>query len=237
MNESNDRKQQIDKDLRLLAANLPALRDIAAKKASVIARQSGHGSYTAAPIPVNLGAWQLLEDVKKFAHALAKALGFAPTFDAEFIFKGSLRHLDDLLARRDADSICEIASRAVKRLDRQLNPPPATVMIGYCLNASCHAELWCDDDDMASGWTVCPCCGKTTSVQEVHQLRMLEAATYGAQGTASGISSLLRAQGIKLRRQTISQWKNRGIVKPVGQQDGKPVFLVWDVWQAMNRKV
>ncbi|WEV72137.1 hypothetical protein [Bifidobacterium sp. ESL0790] len=235
MVESNDRKQQLDKDLRSLSANLPALRDIAAKKASVVARQSGAGSYTVGPIPVNLGAWQLLQDILKFARELARALRFAPSFDAEFVFKGTLRHLDDLLARPDAASVCEIAHEASKRLSRHLEPPPAMVMIGKCLDLDCRAELWCGEDDLASGWTVCPRCGRTTSVHEVQQLRMVEAATYGVQGTAADISAMLRDQGIKVRRQTISQWKNRGIIQPVGQQDGKPVFLVWDVWKAMNR--
>ncbi|WEV59688.1 hypothetical protein OZX67_03885 [Bifidobacterium sp. ESL0728] len=236
MAEANDRKQQLEKDLRSLAANLPALRDIAAKKASVVARQLGHGSYTAAPIPLNLGAWQLLQDIKKFARQLAKVLGFALSFDAEFILKGSLQHLDDLLARHDAGSICKIAREACKRLDRQLEPPEDKVLIGYCTEPTCGSELWCNDQDIESGWTVCPSCGKTLNVREIQQIRMLALASAGTQGTAAELSKLLASCGLRVRRKTISEWKRRGIVHQAGQQNNKPVYLLWDIWRAMNRK-
>lgn len=230
MTDMQDRKHQLDTDLRSLIAGLPALRDIAAKRASVVARQSGHGTYTVAPIPVNLGAWQLLEDIKQFAQGLAKALGFVPSFDAEFIFKGSLRHLDDLLARLDSESICRIARAACKRLDRQLEPPEDKVLIGYCTEPTCGSELWCNDQDIESGWTVCPNCGKTLNVHEIQQIRMLAFASAGTQGTAAELSKLLASCGLKVRRKTISEWKRRGIVHQVGQENGKPVYLLWDVW-------
>lgn len=235
MTDMQDRKHQLDTDLRSLIAGLPALRDIAAKRASVVARQSGHGTYTVAPIPVNLGAWQLLQDIKKFAYSLGKALKFAPRFDAEFIFKGSLRHLTDLLARPDADSICKIAREAHKRLNRQLEPPEEKILIGYCTEPTCGSELWCDDQDIESGWTVCPNCDKTLNVHEIQQIRMLALASAGTQGTAAELSKLLASCGLKVRRKTISEWKRRGIVHQVGQQGDKPVYLLWDVWSTLTR--
>lgn len=225
----------MDTDFRALIAGLPELRDIAAKKASVVARQSGHGVYTIAPIPVNLGAWQLLQDIEKFAHGLGKALRFAPSFEAEFIIKGSLCHIDELLVRPDADSICRIAREACKRLNRQLEPPEDKILIGYCTAPACGGEVWCGDQDVESDWTVCPNCGKTLNVHEIQQIRMLALASAGTQGTAAELSKLLASCGLKVRRKTISEWKRRGIITPVAMQDGNPVYLLWDVWMALNR--
>lgn len=235
MTDKQDRKHQLDTDFRALIAGLPALRDIAAKKASVVARQSAHGTYTIAPVPVNLGAWQLLQDIEKFAHGLGKALGFAPSFEAEFIIKGSLRHIDELLIRPDADSICRIAQEARNRLNRQLEPPEDKILIGYCTTPSCGSEVWCGDQDVESGWTVCPNCGKTLNVHDIQQIRMLALASAGTQGTAAELSKLLASCGLKVRRKTISEWKRRGIITPVAMQDGNPVYLLWDVWVALNR--
>lgn len=235
MTDKQDRKHQLDTDFHALIAGLPALRDIAAKKASVIARQSAHGSHTVAPIPVNLGAWQLLQDIEKFAHGLGEALRFAPSLEAEFIFKGSLRHIDDLIARPDADSICGIAREACKRLNRQLEPPEDKVLIGYCTEPTCGSELWCGDQDIESGWTVCPGCDKTLNVREIQQIRMLALASAGTQGTAAELSKLLAACGLKVHRKTITEWRRRGIVQQIGQQDGRPVYLLWDIWHAATR--
>ena len=50
-------------DLRSLADGYGVLCLIAERKASVMARHSGHGTRSVAPIPLNLGAWQLRQDI------------------------------------------------------------------------------------------------------------------------------------------------------------------------------
>jgi hypothetical protein len=45
----------------------------------------------------------------------------------------------------------------------------------------------------------------------------------------------LKSCGIELKRNTIKQWREHGHLKPVGNQDGKPVYLLWDLWAAYNQ--
>ena len=52
-------------DLRSLADGYGVLCLIAERKASVMARHSGHGTRSVAPIPLNLGAWQLRQDIDR----------------------------------------------------------------------------------------------------------------------------------------------------------------------------
>ena len=46
---------------------------------------------------------------------------------------------------------------------------------------------------------------------------------------------LLKACGTPVKRKTINEWRRRGIIQPIASQDGKPVYRLWDVWQAAHR--
>ncbi|MCI1637460.1 MAG: hypothetical protein LKI30_05085 [Bifidobacterium crudilactis] len=219
--------------LRHLAARLPDLRIVAAKKATVMAREQGHGSRTVAPIPLNAGAWQLQQSIEEFARTLAKVLtlqyGHLP---AESLLKAVAQRAPALMQRRDAASIHTLATIAARRLDRQLEPPQSRILIGQC--PYCGDDVWSSEDDLAAGWQPCGC-GQTVNIPSVQEQRIFKLAISDAQGTAAALSKLLKSCGIEVRRQTISEWKRRGIIKSVGSQEGKPVFLLWDVWGAYTR--
>lgn len=108
-------------------------------------------------------------------------------------------------------------------------------MVGLC--PCCGRNLWLTDDEIAGGWVGCEC-GQPVNVRQVQEQHLLTcalAANDHAQGTAAAISALLKANGIPIRRQTIAQWKKRGILAPCGMDSGKPVFRVWEVWLAIIR--
>ncbi|AKV55091.1 hypothetical protein BACT_0507 [Bifidobacterium actinocoloniiforme DSM 22766] len=227
--------ERFGRDLRLLRERLPDLRQIAARKASVMARQSRGGQRTVAPVPLNLGAWNLMEDIERYARSLGRAVGVRQRHvPAEGLLAAAIERQDQLRARPDATIIKRVAAVLVTRMDRQFTPPEDRTLIGYC--DRCGAELWCGEEDIAGGWTVCPSCGRTLKVKEVQQIRILRLASCGTQGTAAGLCDLLKGCGVDIKRNTVSQWRKRGIIRQVGVQNGKPVYLLWDVWQALTRR-
>ncbi|BAQ31586.1 hypothetical protein [Bifidobacterium scardovii] len=233
MNEHN--AASFRRDLASIRNGLPALREIAAKRARVTSRQTGHGSRTVAPIPLNLGAWSLLQDILTLVEHMSRVLGLPMRMDAEGQLKGIIPHADKLLERADAPAIMELVSQAERRLDRMLNPPPETKMIGWC--PTCGCELRCDPLELQSGYKACDRCAGEYRIKDIHRNSMLKLAIGGAQGTSSGIRALLAPWGIDIKRNTISQWAKRGIIRPVAADEhGDPVYLVWDIWQAHVRK-
>ena len=219
--------------LRHLAARLPDLRIMAAKKATVMAKEQGHGTRTVAPIPLNAGAWQLQQSIEKYARTLAGVLtlqyGHLP---AESLLKAVAQRAPALMQRRDAASIHTLATIAARRLDRQLEPPQSRILIGQC--PYCGDDVWSSEDDLAAGWQPCAC-GQTINIPSVQEQRIFKLAISDAQGTAAALSKLLKGCGIEVPSKTISKWKTRRVIKPVGQQNGKPVYLLWDVWAAHTR--
>lgn len=169
MNEHN--AASFRRALASIRNGLPALREIAAKRARVTSRQTGHGSRTVAPIPLNLGAWSLLQDILTLVEHMSRVLGLPMRMDAEGQLKGIIPRADRLLERADAPAIMELTSQAATRLGQQLTPPPERKMIGRC--PTCTTDLWCDERDLASGWTVCARCGATLRVRDVQQASVL----------------------------------------------------------------
>ena len=137
-------------DLRSLADGYGVLCLIAERKASVMARHSGHGTRSVAPIPLNLGAWQLRQDIDRLVESLATAIGLRYRhMDTVSLLKGIMRYEPRLLNRPDMPAIVELTRQAAIRLDRTLNPPPETKMIGWC--PACGFELRCDELELKSG--------------------------------------------------------------------------------------
>lgn len=224
-------------NLHSLAVGLPELRLIAARKASVTARQHGGGNRSVAPIPLNMAAFQLQSDIITFAGMLGQALTlhYNSHMAAESLLTAASKRTPALLQRRDAPSIISVARRYEHRLAMQLTPPEDRRMIGVC--PVCERDLWCTDSEIAGQWIVCKC-GRTIKVRDVQEQHLLMCALAdgrNAHGTAADISKLLRANGIDVKRNTINQWRTRSIITPVGIQDGHPVFRVWDVWRVLRR--
>ena len=224
-------------NLRSLAVGLPELRLIAARKASVTARQHGGGNRSVAPIPLNISAYQLQSDIIRFAGMLSTALTlrYNRHMPAESILTAASRRAPALLQRRDAASILGITRRYEHKLIMQLTPPEDKRLIGTC--PSCERDLWCTDTEIAGQWIVCKC-GQTLKVRDVQEQHLLMCALadgQNAKGTASAISKLLHANGIEVKRNTITQWHKRGVLKSVGSNPEHVIFRVWDVWKVLNR--
>lgn len=219
--------------LHHLAVRLPDLRQIAAKKASVMVRESSHGSRTVAPVPVNVGAWQLQQSIVEYAVQLGKALGLhIVRVHAESLLEVAAKRSQRLMSRNDAVQIYKLAETAVHRLDRQLEPPAERVLIGQCDH--CGNDIWSSEDDLAAGWQPCSC-GHTVNIHQIQEQQMFRLALSNAQGTAADLSKLLKGCGLDTNRKTINQWHKRGLIHPIGGENGKPVFRLWDVWLALNR--
>ena len=227
--------QQLDSNLHSLKDGLPALRAIAAKKASVIGKQNGHGSQSIAPIPLNLGAWQLLQDIIKLVDNMARAIGLPyRRLNTEALLKGIIGNLSKLINRRDVNAIIELCDQAAYRLRKTLEKPESVSMIGPC--PSCGCELWCTPLEITSGYKECDRCHDTHRVKDVQQQSFLRIAMYGGRGTSASISRMVTPYGLEIKRKTIDKWGERDIIKPIAKQDNAPVYLVWDVWQAYTRK-
>ena len=219
--------------LRHLAARLPDLRQIAAKKASVMVRESNHGSRSTAPMPLVPGAWELQKSIEKLSMSLGKALGLHFTrVNAESLLSVAAKRSQSLMSRNDAVQIYKLAENAVHRLDRQLEPPSDRILIGQC--DRCGADIWSSEDDLAAGWQPCTC-GATVNIRQIQEQRMFRLALSDAQGTAAALSRTFKGCGITIGVDTIRQWKKRGIIKPIGKQGKKSVYRIWDVWLAITR--
>jgi predicted RNA-binding Zn-ribbon protein involved in translation (DUF1610 family) len=222
-------------NLIALAGLLPDLRLVAGKKASVMAKQSGpHGSRAVAPIPLNIGAFELLNAVTLYATNLAQACGLRYRhMGAESLLKGAAQHAPQLMDRKDALNCFKIADRSATRVRQQLTPPPDHINIGQC--TTCSHDLWASEDDLTAQWMPCPHCGTTLHIPDIQQQRILKLAACSAQGTAADLSKLMKDCGINVERKTISKWKSRHVIRPVAEQNMKPVYLLWDVWQLVTR--
>lgn len=224
-------------DLRSLAQLLPALREEASKRSTVVRREHGGSNRSIAPIPLNMTAFQLVRYLDEFANMLGQALhlNYNRHMTAESLLKASSRRIPVLASRRDIAHLMHVARRYAHQAVMTLTPPEDRRMVGLC--PRCGRNLWLTDDEIAGGWVGCKC-GATINVRQVQEQHLLTcalAANDHAQGTAAAIATLLKANGILVRRKTISEWKRRGILTPVASQNGNPVYRVWDVWTALNR--
>lgn len=228
---------QFKNDLHSLTVGLPELRLIAARKASVMAKQHGGSNRSVAPIPLNMNAFQLLNDIIKFAQQLGRALhlNFNKHVSTEALLKAATQRTQVLLDRNDASSIIRLTRLYAHKLHLQLTPPEDRRMIGNCPH--CHKDLWCTDAEISGGWIGCNC-GMTLKVQDVQEQHLLTCAladNENAQGTAAAISKLLKVNGIDVKRKTINEWRRRGIIMPIIYQNDQPVYRVWDVWKVYTR--
>lgn len=229
--------QQFDNNLRSLKDGWGVLCLIAAKKASIMVRSTGNGTHSIAPIPVNIDAWQLKQDIDLLARRLVRAAGLHAHhgMDVPGLLKGVILHESKLLQRDDSEPIMETVAVIAKRLDRMLNPPPACKMIGPC--PKCGCELWCTPLELTSGYKACDRCLGECRIKDVQRASVLRLALGGARGTAAGIARWMDPYGVAVKPNTITKWAKRGILEPVGVDDaGDPVYNVWDVWTAFTRR-
>lgn len=233
---SHDSRQQLSTALAAIHDGDEALLAIARKQCRITARTSGRGVRTVAPLPINLGAWQLSQDIDALVLRLARAVGL-PTKERNTVWLawalGQPCNIEHLFERDDAAAIVALVEQAARRMERFLEPEPDRTMIGRCLG--CDGDLWAEQSDIDGGWIVCEACGREQRVRDVAEARVLRLVACGATGTAAELAALLGRCGVKVRRKTISEWKRRGIIRPIGGGTGKSVYRLWDIWLAANR--
>lgn len=228
--------KKLEQDLRSLKQGWTALCLIAAKKANIMARSAGNGTHSIAPIPVNIDAWQLKQDIDLLTRKLTRAAGLHPHrgMNIPSLLNGVILHKTKLTQRDDADIIAKQVALAAVRMDRMLNPPEACKMIGPC--PKCGYELWCSEMEFSSGYKACDRCREEWKIKDVQQVSVLRLALGGASGTAADIARWMDPYGVAIKPNTITKWAKRGILEAVAMnENGNPVYNVWDVWQAFTR--
>ncbi|MCH9274987.1 hypothetical protein JS533_001615 [Bifidobacterium amazonense] len=236
MNEHTTPITRFATNLSSLKTGYEPLAQIAMRKASLIRTTGTRASHETAPIPLNMGAWQLQQDIDKLAQAMSRAARLHPhhAMDTTDLLNGIIRNQHNLTKRHDFPALAELVDQAAARLERVLDPPPDTKMVGWC--PQCGAELRCTMLEIAGGYTACERCRGEYKIREVQRAAMARLAVGGVRGTAAQIVRWLAPWGIDVRRNTVSQWARRGLLVPVGRDGDAPVYLVWDVWSVFTRR-
>lgn len=214
-------------DLREQTITLGAL----ATRRIKIRRSSTHTRMSSAPTPLNLPAADLLDQIHALARRLATAAGlhYGRRMDAHDLLKGLDRPepCETLAARDDAWDIIRLIADATLHTRQLTEPDPSHRYIGIC--PRCGAGAWIPETQTA-GDHRCHECGHLepiTTIAQAHELRLL---TSGTVGTAADLCRLLNACGITIKRNTITQWRKRKRLTPLGADEhGNPVYALADV--------
>lgn len=232
--------QQFERDLRSLKQGWPTLDLIANRQASIGVNMSGgHGNRSVAASPLNMGAFQLMQDIDVFAYKLVRFMGLHAHhgMGVPGLLQGCIRNLSRIesLIRDEYDrqSLAVYAHGLAERLDYLLNPPADTRMIGWC--PACSRELRADEQELAGGYLECAHCHATHKIKDIHELDMLRLRLSGVKGTPAQLQRLLEPWGISIKADTIKKWGQRGIIHSTDRDGNAPVYLIWDVWQAHTR--
>lgn len=215
-------------DLRDQAATLDAL----ATRRIKIHHDTAHGRMSSAPTPLNLPAQDLLDQIHALALRLAYAAGlrFGRGMDVHGLLKGIDRPepCEVLAARGDAWGIVRLVDDAAWRARQLTDPSPSLRYAGIC--PRCRSGVWIPETQPLTTEYRCTECGHVeplATITQAHELRLL---TSGTMDTAANLCHLLCACGIHVKRNTITQWRKRKRITPVGKDDqGRPVYALADV--------
>ena len=215
-------------DLRDQAATLDAL----ATRRIKIHHDTAHGRMSSAPTPLNLHAQDLLDQIHALALRLAYAAGlrFGRGMDVHGLLKGIDRPepCEVLAARGDAWGIVRLVDDAAWRARQLTDPSPSLRYAGIC--PRCRSGVWIPETQPLTTEYRCTECGHVeplATITQAHELRLL---TSGTMDTAANLCHLLCACGIHVKRNTITQWRKRKRITPVGKDEqGRPVYALADV--------
>ncbi len=215
-------------DLRDQAATLDAL----ATRRIKIHHDTTHGRMSSAPTPLNLPAQDLLDQIHALALRLAYAAGlrFGRGMDVHGLLKGIDRPepCEVLAARGDAWGIVRLVDDAAWRARQLTDPSPSLRYAGIC--PRCRSGVWIPETQPLTTEYRCTECGHVeplATITQAHELRLL---TSGTMDTAANLCHLLCACGIHVKRNTITQWRKRKRITPVGKDEqGRPVYALADV--------
>ena len=215
-------------DLRDQAATLDEL----ATRRIKIHHDTAHVRMSSAPTPLNLPAQDLLDQIHALALRLAYAAGlrFGRGMDVHGLLKGIDRPepCEVLAARGDAWGIVRLVDDAAWRARQLTDPSPSLRYAGIC--PRCRSGVWIPETQPLTTEYRCTECGHVeplATITQAHELRLL---TSGTMDTAANLCHLLCACGIHVKRNTITQWRKRKRITPVGKDEqGRPVYALADV--------
>lgn len=228
MQPDTDRIRHDIHDLREQTITLDAL----ATRRIKIHRSSTHTRMSSAPTPLNLPAADLLDQIHALARRLATAAGLrhGRSMDAHDLLKGLDRPepCAALAARDDAWDIIRLITAAIWHARQLTEPDPSHRYIGIC--PRCGAGAWIPETQPITGDYRCHECGHLEPIADIAQAHELRLLTSGTVGTAADLCRLLTACGIAIKRNTITQWRKRRRLTPLGQDEhGHPVYALADI--------
>lgn len=207
----------------------PTLHEIATKRVNLA--HSVASNTASAPTPINLTALDLLNQLEALARLLCASAKIDTT--GHHGVQQLLAMLDDdticrtLAERRDTKDIIRLLDTAIRHATILTDPDPTKRYIGVC--ATCGYGLWIADTDTLPETIICSTCYQPNHTRTVIQAHQLMLRTAGTVDTAANLATLLKGCGYPARRKTISEWKRRGKLTAVGEQDGKPLYALTDV--------
>ncbi len=215
-------------DLREQAATLEEL----ATRRIRIPHDGGRGM-TSAPTPINFSAADLLDQTLALARMLATTAGLR--YGRSMSVHGLLKGLDRpepcavLATRPDAWDIVRLIDDAAWHARQLTDPEPSHRYIGVC--ERCGYGVWIPEAQPVNETDHrCVMCGHMSPFAQIAQAHELRLLTSGTIGTAAELCHLLRACGITIKRNTITQWRKRNRLTPIGENgQGKPVYALADV--------
>lgn len=211
------------------------LQELACKRVTLF-DSGGLQSYSA-PTPLNLGACDLLNQIRVLALLLARAAGLHPTrsMDERDLLKGLDQPLacERLAQRSDAQSISRLLQQASNHIDYFLTPDSAHVCVGICPH--CKYGIWIDEHAAREGQRSCDICHQTFMLEDVIQAHYLRLMTCNVVGTASELTELLHKNGVAAARvKTISDWYRRGKLHNLSAPDQPKTYRLSELLQLIK---
>lgn len=213
-----------------------ALRDlqqVAKKQLHVEGRVEGASTKAFPPVPVDLNAWDLLDEADDICQQVASDSGLY-SHNLFSLLKTMIVNHRLLTASAHAARNLRELERLLYRVHSLTEPAGDRIIVGRCLNTVCTLELVAPRSALE---VTCPACGSRWSVDAVKQARLRAlVALPGAQGTAAQCARLFTDAGLHLKRHTVTMWYQRGLITPVGVTGvGYPEFAYEDIWRIVRR--
>lgn len=215
-------------ELREEAITLTALAD----RRIHVDRPTGRAGLSTAPTPISLPAHDLLDhlDAPVRYIALGAGLRFGRDTDIHDLLKGLDRTepCATLAARADAWACLRLIDETLWKIRQMTDPEPTHRYVGIC--PQCGAGAWIPETQPNTGDYRCHECGHLEPIADIAQAHELRLLTSGTVGTAADLCRLLTACGIAIKRNTITQWRKRRRLTPLGQDEhGHPVYALADI--------
>lgn len=222
---------RIRDDIHDLREQAMILEELATRRIRI--PHDGTRGMISAPTPINFSAADLLDQTLALARMLATTAGLH--YGRSMSVHGLLKGLDRdepcaaLAIRQDAWDIVRLVDDAAWHARQLTDPEPSHRYIGVC--ERCGYGVWIPETQPINETDHrCVMCGHMSPIAQIAQAHELRLLTSGAMGTAADLCHLLRACGITIKRNTITQWRKRKRLTPVGEDEqGRPVYALADV--------